>query len=144
MIIIYVRIPNQIDIIGVTYDVEYVEKFEGYMVARIDYRANKIQIDKTLGESMAFQTFIHELTHGIFIALNIDKNSSIVLNEDMVERVSQIYSQIFKQILSYNMEPDYLDELLLKELDEIDRDKLDLDSNFDDVKVEPKIDMMIS
>lgn len=134
----YVRIPSKIDIIGVTYDVEYVKAFSDGRVAQIDFRGNKIQIMKELGDNVTFVSFMHELTHGVFVSLNIYENETIFLNEDMIERMSQIYSQIFKQILKYNLDPEYIDKLLYDELDEI------CETNLDDVKVELETDMMIS
>lgn len=107
-----IKIPPTIDIGGVTYVVKWVSELQHKLAAQIYFREGYIEIDENLNEEVAFVSFIHEIQHGIFGSQNFDLNRMIYHDENLVERSSQMWGQVIKQIVDYNSDSAYQDGLL--------------------------------
>lgn len=105
----FLKIPEQITIGGVTYQVEWKnEPFyndnNDEMVARILFTDSLIQISSVkMGEQMVDVSFLHEVLHGIFYCMGIVGEPKTVLNERFVEQNAHLWLQVFNQILEYNI-----------------------------------------
>lgn len=99
-----IKIPPTIDIGSVTYDIIWVDELPGHLVAQIHFRDSVIELVNNLSSEVTFQSFIHECQHGVFISQNYDLHERIYHSDNLVERMSQMWAQIFKQIMKYNLE----------------------------------------
>lgn len=102
------KIPDEIVIGGVTYDVQWEDKpfFNDNgdeMVARILFTEGIIQISSIkMGKQMVDVSFLHEVLHGIFYCMGIVGEPKRHLNESFVEQCAHLWLQVFNQILDYN------------------------------------------
>lgn len=119
----YIRIPEYIDIGGVTYPVEFTDTLDHGRVAQIHFLDGVIQIEKDMGEEVAFVSFMHEVTHGILQAMSHHLQGMIYHDERFVEQLAQMYTHVFKQIVEYNFDLEYLEEVLKQWHNEMDKEK---------------------
>ena len=123
----YVRIPNEIDIFGVTYIVRFGTELEGNRVAQIHFTEGIIDVASDMSNDICFVSFIHEVQHGILQGMNYFMSDRIYHDESFVERMSQGWSQVIKQIIAYNFDNDYVYEMLKEEEDEMpEKDTLNI------------------
>lgn len=98
-----IRIPDVIEIGGVTYVVEYVDELPVGQVALISFIDGRIKIRNDMADEVTFLSFMHEIVHGVMQVQNHFTNGMIYNSEDFTERTAQIMTSIFKQIYDYNM-----------------------------------------
>jgi len=108
----YIRIPEEIDIFGVTYLVKFGTELDGNRVAQIHFTEGVIDVASDMSDEICFVSFIHEVQHGILQGMNHFMHERIYHDENFVERMSQGWSQVIKQIIEYNLDIDYLYETL--------------------------------
>jgi hypothetical protein len=112
---LYIRIPEEIDIFGVTYIVRFGTELEGNRVAQIHFTEGIIDVASDMAHDICFVSFIHEVQHGILQGMNYFMSDRIYHDESFVERMSQGWSQVIKQIIAYNFDVDCLYEMLKEE-----------------------------
>lgn len=98
-----IKIPEEIQIGGITFKVKWEKEIGPGLVAQIHYRTAIIEILDDLSEEVAFASFIHELQHGVFGTQNYDLNEMIYHDENLVETSAQLWSQVIKQIVACNL-----------------------------------------
>ena len=78
---------------GVTYTAEFVPNLmaKDDLWGKVDFFNSSIYIDDSLSESRKEQTFIHELTHAIFLEAGYKEQ-----DEDMINRISIVLHQVLK------------------------------------------------
>jgi hypothetical protein len=124
---LYIRIPETIDIFGVTYVVRFGTELDGNRVAQIHFTEGVIDVASDMSNDICFVSFIHEVQHGILQGMNYFMSDRIYHDESFVERMSQGWSQVIKQIIAYNFDIDYLYEMLKEEEDEMpEKDTLNI------------------
>ncbi|HLR69440.1 MAG TPA: ImmA/IrrE family metallo-endopeptidase [Virgibacillus sp.] len=90
------KLPKQIKVAGVHYDIELVEDDE--KCGSCSYDSLLLRVDPRLKAEKRQQVFIHELLHSIFY-----ESGYIDHEEEMVDRVSRVLFQVLKDndITSY-------------------------------------------
>ena len=96
------KIPKQIEIAGIVYDIEIVKPDDpkldyGRQMGLQDPKSCSIFLEHRLNEQVEAQVFIHEITHAILDALQIS-DREIMLDERFVESFSQLLHQVIKQL----------------------------------------------
>jgi len=96
------NIPSEIQIAGITYTINEVERESpelhyGGAIGYCDYQKGMINLDKNLKNDVKEVTLFHELVHGVLHALNLS-NENIILDERFVESFSQLWYQIIQQL----------------------------------------------
>lgn len=97
-----IRIPEAIEIGGVTYKVEFEEELPG-RAAQIHFLEGVISIRNDMGDEVTFLSFIHEIVHGVIQAQNHFPDQMIYNDENFTETTAQMLTSVFKQIYDYNM-----------------------------------------
>jgi hypothetical protein len=97
-----IRIPEAIEIGGISYIVKYEEDLPG-QTAQIHFLEGVIRIKQGMGDEVTFLSFMHEVTHGVMQAMNHFPDQMIYNDEDFTERTAQLFTSIFKQIHDYNI-----------------------------------------
>ncbi|WP_423189432.1 hypothetical protein ACO1PF_00530 [Alkalibacterium sp. f15] len=84
---------DKVKIGGTTYKVEMVDDLAGSddCFGYIQYKKSLIQLDNNLEEQMHNKTFIHELTHALFIEAGYNDHE-----EDMANRIGLVLYQALK------------------------------------------------
>lgn len=87
---------DKVKIGGLYYAISEVEDLgdeEGTpgMLGCIDYHALTIKLEKEVHRDMQQQTFIHELTHGVFAESGYEEHE-----EEMVNRIGKVLYQVLK------------------------------------------------
>lgn len=96
------KIPEKLQVAGMTYTVEDVEsdsiklEYGVYNGAHFE-QTLEIFLNKALNEQHKEQTFVHECVHAILDTLQVS-NQEIRIDERFVESFSQILYQIIKQL----------------------------------------------
>lgn len=98
-----IRIPDAIEIGGITYEVQFHSELPQGRVAQIHFTKGTIEIDDGLGDEVTFVSFIHEIVHGVMQAQDHFQNDMIYNDEAFTERTAQLMTSVFKQIYDYNM-----------------------------------------
>lgn len=85
------NIPQQIKILGLTFDVEQVDYIsrEEFKLAQIDYINQKIYLLSDLGKQKKEQALLHEIVHGIYNALGLDYT-----DEENIQRIACVLHQV--------------------------------------------------
>ena len=96
-----IRIPELIEIGGISYEVRYEEDLPG-QAAQINFMEGVIRIKQGMGDEVTFLSFIHEVVHGIMQAQNHFPDQMIYNDEDFTERTAQLFTSVIKQIRDYN------------------------------------------
>lgn len=96
------RIPEVIEIGGISYIVTFVEDLPG-QAAQINFMEGTIKIRSDMGDEVTFLSFMHEIVHGITQAQNHFPDQMIYNNEHFTETTAQMLNSVFKQIYDYNM-----------------------------------------
>lgn len=96
-----IRIPDFIEIGGISYEVRYEEDLPGQS-AQINFMEGVIRIRQGMGDEVTFLSFMHEVVHGVMQAQNHFPDQMIYNDEDFTERTAQLMTSIFKQISGYN------------------------------------------
>ena len=102
-----IRIPDVIEIGGITYVVEFVDDLPSGRVAQIEFIQGKISVRDDMADEVTFLSFIHEIVHGIMQSMNHFPCDMVYNDEDFTERFAQLMTSIFKQIYDYNILYDY-------------------------------------
>ena len=102
-----IRIPDVIEIGGITYVVEFVDYLPSGRVAQIEFIQGKISVRDDMADEVTFLSFIHEIVHGIMQSMNHFPCDMVYNDEDFTERFAQLMTSIFKQIYDYNILYDY-------------------------------------
>lgn len=86
-------LPNEVKVAGVTYTVEIQENLINVEEAwgRIDFFNTHIRVDASLTEDRKKQSYIHELTHAIFLEAGFKEQE-----EDMINRIGLVLHQVLK------------------------------------------------
>lgn len=86
-------LPTEVKVAGVTYTVKEQENLINIEDAwgRIDFFNSDIRVDKSLSDDRKEQSFIHEVTHAIFLEAGYKEQE-----EDMINRVSIVLHQVLK------------------------------------------------
>lgn len=86
-------LPAKVKVGGVYYTVEEQENLIHIEDAwgRIDFFNSHIRVDKALNHDRKVQSFIHEVTHAIFLEAGYKEQ-----DEDMVNRVGNVLHQVLK------------------------------------------------
>lgn len=98
-----IRIPEALEIGGITYIVEFVDELPSGQAAQIRFLDGVIKIRTDMGDEVVFLSFMHEIVHGVMQSMNHFPNDMIYNDEDFTERTAQILTSVFKQIYDYNM-----------------------------------------
>lgn len=117
-----IRIPEEIEIGGISYEVRYEEELPG-QAAQINFLEGVIRIKQGMGDEVTFLSFIHEVVHGVMQAQNHFPDQMIYNDEDFVERTAQLMTSIFKQIMYYN---DLYDEYFAPQEEETEIIEIDV------------------
>jgi len=115
-----IKIPDYLEIGGVTYKVTFSEDLPAGRVAQIHFTEGEIQIDSTMCSEVVFLSFMHEVVHGCMQSQNHFPNDMIYNDEDFTERTAQLMTSIFKQIFEFNI---HYDEYFAPVEEEIQGDK---------------------
>ncbi|WP_346234508.1 ImmA/IrrE family metallo-endopeptidase [Lysinibacillus telephonicus] len=87
------QIPSEVMVAGIVYKVDEVsglhDKHE--LLGQILYVPCTIEINAESSKERKEQTFIHELTHAIFLEAGIEEQ-----DEDMINRVGKVLYQVLK------------------------------------------------
>jgi hypothetical protein len=108
-----IAIPETLEIFGVEYVVRWVDDLDGAQVAQIHFMEGTIDVlNNGMSPDIYFVSFMHEVVHGVLQGMNYFLGGRIYHDESFVERLSQGFAQVFKQIMAYNelVELDYKDE----------------------------------
>jgi hypothetical protein len=97
-----IRIPDFIEIGGITYQVRFNDNLPAGRVAQIHFTDGTIDIESTMCTEVVFLSFMHEIVHGVMQSQNHFPNEMIYNDEDFTERTAQLMASIFKQIFVYN------------------------------------------
>lgn len=97
-----IRIPEAVEVGGVTYQVEFVEELPG-RAAQIHFMDGIVTIRSDMGEEVTFLSFMHEMVHATIQAQNHFPDQMIYNDENFTETTAQILTSVFKQIYDYNM-----------------------------------------
>lgn len=97
-----IRIPEAIEIGGITYVVKFVEELPG-QAAQINFLEGVIRLRSDMGDEVSFLSFMHEIFHGIIQAQNHFPDQMIYNDENFTETSAQMLTSVFKQIYDYNM-----------------------------------------
>jgi len=91
------KIPKSINILGITYSVEMVDRIEdsSSLIGRIYEDTTRILLRNGLSKEKLEQTFIHEVTHGVMWESGIE--SKIV--DERVEEYTQAFANTFYPII---------------------------------------------
>lgn len=95
------KIPKQINILGLTYAVEEVEVVSKgeLLLGQINYLEQTIRIDKSLSEDRKGQVFMHELLHGILEGLGMAELNE---NENALQSIAAaMYHILSGQAISF-------------------------------------------
>lgn len=86
-------IPDKVNVSGVNYNVEFVDRFvENHnLQGQVIYHKGLIQIDKNMSDDKKEQTFVHEMLHACF-----NEAGYIEQDEDIINRVSIVLYQVLK------------------------------------------------
>ncbi|WP_313150958.1 ImmA/IrrE family metallo-endopeptidase [Lysinibacillus capsici] len=86
-------LPTEFKVAGVTYTVEEQENLIHIEEAwgRIDFFNSHIRVDKALNDDRKIQSFVHEVTHAIFLEAGYKEQ-----DEDMINRVAIVLHQVLK------------------------------------------------
>ena len=117
-----IRIPDFIEIGGISYEVRYEEDLPG-QTAQIHFLEGVIRIKQGMGDEVTFLSFMHEVTHGVMQAMNHFPDQMIYNDEDFTERTAQLMTSIIKQIITYN---ELYDEYFAPQEEE-EKDTLEID-----------------
>lgn len=98
-----IKIPEALEIGGVTYIVKFVEDLPSGQAAQIRFLDGVIKVRTDMGDEVVFLSFMHEVVHGVMQSMNHFPNDMIYNDEDFTERTAQLMTSIFKQIFDYNM-----------------------------------------
>lgn len=108
-------ILSSVNICGITYKIEYVEdKFDMDLhFGQIEYGKGRILVNKDLAPDVMRQTIVHEMVHGMLLALGYNELTN---DEQFVQAFSTAISQTF----------DIKGDSNLKKLDlsDIDKEKI--------------------
>lgn len=97
-----IRIPEAIEIGGITYAVEFVDELPG-RAAQIHFLDGVISIRSDMGDEVTFLTFMHEIVHGVIQAQNHFPDQMIYNDENFTETTAQMMTSVFKQVYDYNL-----------------------------------------
>lgn len=98
-----IRIPEAIEIGGITYLVEFDKELPGGRAAQIHFLEGIITIRPDMGDEVTFLSFMHEIVHGVMQSMNHFPDQMIYNDEDFTERTAQLMTSVFKQIMDYNL-----------------------------------------
>lgn len=98
------KIPNQIQIGGTTFDIEFIDRTGGNNMGRTNYASTHITIAKNVDMDVASEssmqgTFFHEIVHAILEELGEYDLSS---DERFVQSFSTILNQFTQQMVKEN------------------------------------------
>jgi hypothetical protein len=97
-----IKFPPKLMIGGIEYTVEFVDNLGG-LAAQIFFHEGNIKIVDSLSNSVALASLFHECQHGVFQHQAIFMKDQIYVDEQLVETSAQMWTQIFLQILEYNL-----------------------------------------
>jgi hypothetical protein len=97
-----IKIPDYIEIGGITYHVRFNNELPAGRVAQIHFTDGTIDIESSMCDEVVFLSFMHEIVHGCMQSQNHFPNEMIYNDEDFTERTAQLLASIFKQIFVYN------------------------------------------
>lgn len=97
------KIPQKIQVGGITYQVEDVEPdshelVNGTTIGHIYYDKQLIVLAKNMRGDRKAQTFTHEIIHAILLAMGISGEQEIVLDERFIDAFSSYLHQVMEQI----------------------------------------------
>ncbi len=89
-----IRRPMRIEILGLDYEVEFVDGYsrEEELRGRIIFTEGKIKIDSKLSEDQKKETLLHKILHGIAEGAGIEDK----LNEKTIHVLSRTLYSLFK------------------------------------------------
>jgi hypothetical protein len=122
-----IRIPEVIEIGGITYPVEFVDDLPSGRAAQIHFLEGVISIRSDMGDEVTFLSFIHEIVHGVMQSMNHFPDQMIYNDEDFTERTAQLMTSIFKQIMDYNLLYDEFFAPQVEEMEEKDTLEINVD-----------------
>ena len=125
-----IRIPEALEIGGITYMVEFVEELPG-RAAQIHFMDGVITIRSDMGEEVTFLSFMHEIVHGVMQAQNHFPDQMVYNDESFTETTAQMMTSVFKQIYDYNM---LYDEYFAPQVEEGEEDQTVLELNVEEVE----------
>jgi hypothetical protein len=100
-----IAIPETLEIFGVEYKVIWVDDLDGAQVAQIHFMEGTIEVlNNGMSADIYFVSFMHEVVHGVLQGMNYFLGGRIYHDESFVERLSQGFAQVFKQIMKHNQE----------------------------------------
>ena len=92
-----------IQIGGINYKINQVEAdshelVSGTTIGHIYYDKDLIVLAENLTDNRKAQTFVHELTHAVFLAMGYHGNEEVILDEKFVDSFSSYLHQIIEQL----------------------------------------------
>lgn len=104
------KIPPSISIGGVEYEIIYTKdpplfdkENDIANVGQIDLLKSVIRIWEGLSDEMQLLTLVHEIQHGVEFVFAINPGDSIMHSEEYVEMTANIWLQVIKQIVEWNI-----------------------------------------
>ena len=86
------KIPKKVTLGGIPYKVSFKKRLaDETIVGEVDYTNQKIRILKGLAKETAEQTYIHELTHAMFMFLGWEQD------EQKIEQLSSVLYMVMKE-----------------------------------------------
>lgn len=128
-----IRIPEALEIGGITYIVEFVEELPG-RAAQIHFMDGIISIRSDMGDEVTFLSFVHEVVHGVIQAQNHFPDQMIYNDENFTETTAQMMASVFKQIFDYNMLYDEYFAPQVEEESTVEEEKDTLEINVEGVE----------
>ena len=98
-----IRIPDVLEIGGITYVVEFVDNLPTGRVAQIEFLQGKISVMNDMADEVTFLSFMHEVVHGAMQSMNHFPCEMVYNDESFTERFAQLMTSVLKQVYDYNM-----------------------------------------
>jgi hypothetical protein len=96
------KIPEQIQIGGITYDIKICDpeslELQSTTIGHIWYQKQLIAISECLKDDLKAQTLCHELIHAITMAMGYTEGDEVKLNEAFVDAFASYMHQIIAQL----------------------------------------------
>lgn len=121
------KIPSQISIGGLDWKIQFHDKdfmnqSNQKMVGNVNFRDGLINISSDLNEQLVDLTFLHEITHAVdytlgFLVDDNDDPEHLPITEKTVETRAQLWLQVIKQLIDFNIIEEMCPSMNLKKED---------------------------
>lgn len=103
----YLKIPNEIKIGGIKYQIKEVEPdshelVNGTTIGHIYFDKQLIVLANNLPEDRKLETTIHEIIHAVLLAMGIHTNDEVLWNEKFINAFTSYLHPVIEQICIEN------------------------------------------